>query len=124
MPIYFFTLVGAYKYGYTVGLSTAILSPIINNLLFGMPPTAVLPVILVKSVVLAIAAATVAAKSRKVSIIMLAVTVVAYQLVGSLAEWGMTSSLDKATQDLIIGWPGMLLQVVAGYLVLRYILKK
>ena len=46
LPIYFFTLIGAYKFGWKVGLLTAILSPIINSLLFGMPLPAVLPAIL------------------------------------------------------------------------------
>lgn len=36
LPIYFFTLIGAYKYGWRVGLLTAVLSPLANNLLFGM----------------------------------------------------------------------------------------
>ena len=40
LPIYFFTLIAAYKYGFTVGLLTAVLSPLVNNLLFGMPPSA------------------------------------------------------------------------------------
>lgn len=43
LPIYFFTLIGAYKYGWKVGLLTAILSPIINSLFFDMPAPAVLP---------------------------------------------------------------------------------
>ena len=37
LPIFFFTLVGAYKYGFTVGLATAVLSPIANSMLFSMP---------------------------------------------------------------------------------------
>lgn len=37
LPIYFFTLVGAYKYGWMVGLLTAVLSPMANSVLFGMP---------------------------------------------------------------------------------------
>ena len=37
LPIYFFTLVGAYKYGWRVGLLTALLSPVVNSALFGMP---------------------------------------------------------------------------------------
>lgn len=56
LPIYFFTLIGAYKFGWKVGLLTAVLSPIANSLLFGMPLPAVLPAILLKSVLLAIAA--------------------------------------------------------------------
>ena len=42
LPIYFFTLVGAYKYGWKVGLLTALLSPLCNHLLFGMPAAAML----------------------------------------------------------------------------------
>ena len=45
LPIYFFTLVAAYKYGFTVGLTTAVLSPLVNSALFGMPPAAALPII-------------------------------------------------------------------------------
>ena len=56
LPIYFFTLVGAYKYGWRVGLLTALLSPVVNSALFGMPAAAMLPVILLKSVLLAVAA--------------------------------------------------------------------
>ena len=41
LPIYFFTLIASYKYGMKVGLMTAVLSPIVNSLLFGMPPAAV-----------------------------------------------------------------------------------
>ena len=52
LPIYFFTLVGAYKYGWRVGLLTALLSPVVNSALFGMPAAAMLPVILLKSVLL------------------------------------------------------------------------
>ncbi len=56
LPIYFFTLIGAYKYGWKVGLLTAVLSPVINSLLFGMPMPVALPAILLKSILLAISA--------------------------------------------------------------------
>ena len=55
LPIYFFTLIGAYKYGWKVGLLTASLSPVINSVLFGMPMPSALPAILLKSVLLAVA---------------------------------------------------------------------
>ena len=57
LPIYFFTLIAAYKFGIRVGLLTAVLSPLANSALFGMPAAAVLPEILIKSVTLAVAAA-------------------------------------------------------------------
>ena len=89
LPIYFFTLVASYKYGVKVGLMTAVLPPVINSLFFGMPALALLPAILTKSVVLALAASFVANKTQKVSIVNLLIVVLAYQCVGTLAEWAM-----------------------------------
>ena len=34
LPIYFFTLIGAYKYGWRVGLLTAVVSPLAKSFLF------------------------------------------------------------------------------------------
>ena len=91
---------------------------------FGMPPAAMLPIILIKSVTLAAAAALIAKKSGKVSLLTVAMAVIAYQLIGSLAEWAMTGSIEAASQDIILGWPGCLIQIVGGYVMLRYLLKK
>lgn len=124
LPIYFFTLVAAYKYGFTVGLTTAVLSPLVNSALFGMPPVAALPIILIKSVTLAVAAAMIAKKTNKVTLLTVALAVIAYQLIGSLAEWAMTGAIEKASKDIILGWPGCLIQIVGGYVILRYLLKK
>lgn len=124
LPIYFFTLIGAYKYGWKVGLMTAILSPVINHLAFGMPAAAVLAPILVKSTILALAASYIASHSKKVSIALLAGVVLAYQVAGGLFEWAFTGSFAAAVQDFRLGIPGMLLQVVGGYLFIKYLLKK
>lgn len=119
LPIYFFTLIAAYRYGIVTGLATAVFSPLLNNLLFGMPPTPMLPVILIKSSLLAVAASAIAARVGRPVLWAVALTVVAYQSLGSLAEWWLTGSSAAALQDLSIGWPGMLAQVVGGYKVLR-----
>lgn len=124
LPIYFFTLIASYKFGLKVGLLTAILSPLLNNLLFGMPMAALLPVILAKSSLLAVAAAFVASRSRKVSMAHLLIVVLAYQLVGGVVEFALTSSAAMALQDFRLGFPGMLLQVVGGWAVLRYLADK
>ena len=119
LPIYFFTLVGAYKYGWKVGLLTAIASPLINSLLFGMPAQAVLPAILMKSTLLAIAAGWMAQRTHQVTILSLLGVVLAYQVAGTLGEWALTSSLATALQDFRIGLPGMALQVFGGYALLK-----
>ena len=123
LPIYFFTLIAAYKYGIRVGLLTALFSPVINHLLFGMPPVAVLPIILIKSGLLAIAAATAAHYCKKISLPMIMLAVLAYQVVGTVIEWAMLGNLHLAIQDFRIGIPGMLIQIFGGYALLRVIAK-
>ena len=124
LPIYFFTLIAAYKFGFKVGLLTAILSPLINSALFGLPPVASLPIIMIKGVLLAGAAAWVANRSKGASLLALIAVVLGYQLVGGVIEWAMTGSLASALQDWKLGYPGMILQAVGGWLVLNYLWRK
>ena len=123
LPIYFFTLVGAYKYGWQVGLLTAIASPLINSFIFGMPPAASLPGILTKSVLLALGAAWIANRFKTVNILLLLAVVLLYQTVGSLIESLIIGSFSIGFQDFRIGIPGMLLQIIGGYLLIKYIIK-
>jgi hypothetical protein len=123
LPIYFFTLIAAYKYGTGVGLLTAIASPLANSLLFGMPPTAALPVIIIKSVLLAVGAAYAARLSGKVSLLAIAAAVVAYQVIGTLVEWVIVADFFRALNDLRTGYPGLLVQIFLGYTVLKALVK-
>ncbi len=123
LPIYFFTLLASYKYGWKTGLLTAVLSPIVNSLLFGMPAMAMLPVILVKSVLLATIAGVVAKYYNKITLLSIVVVVFGYQIVGALFEWAYWTSFTAALQDLSIGLPGIALQIIGGYLLLKYVLK-
>ncbi|MDR1130189.1 MAG: ECF transporter S component [Prevotellaceae bacterium] len=123
LPIYFFTLIAAYKYGIGVGLLTAIASPLVNSLLFGMPAAAVLPVIIVKSVLLAAGAAYAAHLSGKISFLAIVAAVLVYQAVGTLVEWAVVADFSRALKDLTMGYPGLLVQIFAGYAVLRALVK-
>ena len=122
LPIYFFTLIGAYKYGWRVGLLTAVASPLLNSWLFGMPAPQVLPAILMKSVVLAAAAGFAARRFRTVTLPLMLAVVLTYQLVGTFGEWALTSSFYAAAQDFRVGLPGMALQVVGGYWFIRHLI--
>lgn len=115
LPIYFFTLVGAYKYGWRTGLLTALASPLVNAALFGMPAVTAL---------LAGAAGYAARRFNRVSVALLAAVVLFYQIVGSTGEWALTGSFTAAVQDFRIGIPGMLLQVFGGYLFIKYVIRK
>lgn len=124
LPIYFFTLVAAYKYGWRVGLLTAVCSPIVNSALFGMPPLHALPAIEVKSILLAVAAGYAAWRWQRASIVLLVGVVLFYQVVGTLVEWAMVGNFFDAAQDFRIGIPGMLLQVVGGGLIINYVIRR
>ncbi len=124
LPIYFFTLVGAYKYGWRVGLLTAIVSPLVNSFFFGMPVVAMLPGIMVKSVLLAVAAGYAAHRFRRASLWLLLAVVAFYQLAGTTFEWIMSGSLFVAAQDFRLGIPGMVVQVFGGYLFINHVTVK
>ena len=124
LPIYFFTLIGAYKYGWRVGFLTAVLSPIINSALFGMPAAAMLPIIITKSSLLAIIASLVARHRQAVTILSLVTVVLAYQVLGGIAEGLICGDMLAGVQDFRLGYPGMLLQVLGGYALLKYVLNK
>lgn len=124
LPIYFFTLVAAYKYGWRVGLLTAVASPLINSMLFGMPSAAALPAIMIKSVVLALTAGYLARRFKTISILQIIVAVIGYQLIGGLGEWALTGSLYEALQDFRIGIPGILVQIFGCWAIVRYLIKK
>ena len=124
LPIYFFTLIAAYKYGIHVGLLTAVISPLANSLLFGMPPVAVLPAIIIKSAILAVAAAMAAKHFGKVSLVGILLSILAYQVIGTGIEWGITQNFAIAIQDFRLGLPGMAIQLAGGYLVLKALAKK
>lgn len=124
LPIYFFTLVGAYKYGWKVGLLIALLSPLLNSLLFGMPAAAALPAITAKSVLLAAGAGFTAYKYRKISILALIAVVLFYQIAGTVFEWAWSGNLYGALQDFRMGIPGMLLQTAGGYLCIKHLIRR
>lgn len=123
LPIYFFTLIGAYKYGWKVGVLTALLSPLINSLLFGMPMPVALPAILTKSLLLAFAAGFAAVHYKRISIQILALVVLSYQIIGTFVEWLLVGDFFLALQDFRMGIPGMVLQVIGGFLFIKYLIR-
>lgn len=124
LPIYLFTLVAAYKYGWKAGLLTALLSPTLNHLLFGMPASAMLPAILIKSTLLVLLASYAAHRTGKASLVSLTAVVLGYQLLGSLAEWALVGHFATAMQDFRLGLPGMMLQIFGGWWILNRLLRK
>ena len=73
---------------------------------------------------LAIAAGYAASKFQKVNIALLMAVVAFYQFFGSLAEWALTGSAAAALQDVRLAIPGITLQILGGYIFIKYVLRK
>ena len=121
LPIYFFTLVGAYRFGWRVGLLTALASPMLSSLIFGMPAVAALPAITLKSALLAVIAGYAAHRFNRITIGLLLAVVLGYQTLGTLGEWAIVGDLKLALHDFRNGIPCMILQLVGGYLAITLI---
>ena len=124
LPIYFFTLIGAYKYGWRVGLITAIASPLVNSVLFGMLMVTALPSIIMKSTLLAFFAGVIASKFKNATLFLLFVTVIGYQVAGTFGEWIIKGNLYAALQDFRIGVPGLLFQIFGSWIVINKLISK
>lgn len=122
LPIEFFTLVAAWRYGLGAGLATALLSPLANHLVTGMPPTFLLPSLMFESVVLAVLASVVARKTPRLTLAALALVVVLTQLLGFGADLFLAPPM--AVSGLLLGIPGMVLQIVGGWLALKALSKQ
>ena len=110
LPIYFFTLIGAYRFGWKVGLANAIAAPLLNFATMGMPPPPVLPFVLMKGTILAFAA-DFYARRLPFSIFNVAAAVATYQLLGMGIEYLVLQDLRAAFTDLLVGYPGLLIQI-------------
>ena len=107
-PIYAFTLIAACFFGWRVALLTAVVSPLANYLLFAMPSAAMLPVVWIKSVVLALCVSKAAVCRSEWRMPLLVLSIVGTQVVGFAAEWTILGALPS----FLISLPGVVLQIV------------
>ena len=123
-PLSLVILAGAYKFGWKVGLLAALLSPLVNHYVFGQPQWSVMPVMTLKLAVLAIVAGLAAQHFKTVSLPLLIGVVLVCKAIEALGELILTGGVAATIADFTIGWPGLLLQVIGGYLIIRYLLKQ
>ncbi len=118
-PLSLVMLVGAYKFGWKAAVLAAVVSPLVNHLLTGMPAWGILPVMTVKLMILALVAGLMAQRTKKVSVLLLVAVVLGAEVLGGLGELLLTGGIAMTTADFIVGWPGLLLQVVGGFALLK-----
>jgi glucose-6-phosphate-specific signal transduction histidine kinase len=120
-PLSLVILAGAYKFGWKTGLLAALLSPVVNHVLTGMPATEMLPVMTMKLAVLAMVAGLAAQRFKTVSLPLLIGVVLVCKAIEALGELALTGGIAATIADFTIGWPGLLLQVVGTWLILKYV---
>ena len=123
-PLSLVILVAACKLGWRTALLAAVVSPLVNNIVFGMPAWGVLPIMAVKLAVLALAAGLAVQRMQRVTLPMLCGAVLLSELVGGMAELVFTGGLHATIADFTIGWPGLLLQIAGCYLIVNFIWKR
>ena len=121
LPIYFFVLIGAYKFGWKVGVITGIFSPLASFALTGMPMLAILPSVIIKGILLAIVAGFFTRNYGKLSLLNLSLIVVSYQVAGFLIVYALTHNFALSVADLVLGYPGLIIEIIGGYVLLKFI---
>lgn len=119
-PLSLVILAGAYKLGWKTGLLAAVASPLVNNLVFGMPEWGVLQVMTLKLAVLALVAGLTAQYFRRISVLLLIGVVLVSEIIGGLGELALTGGIADTVKDFTVGWPGLLLQVLGTYIIVKF----
>lgn len=122
LPIYFCTLIGSIVFGWRVGLITALVSPWLNCILFGMPAHNLVLLVTVKSVLISLCASLI--KLRNSHILSILAIVVLSQLLCLSVDWCISGNIASAWHSVVISWPGLCLQLAGGYVALRSALKR
>lgn len=123
LPIMFFTLIAAARFGVNCGMLTAVLSPLISMLLFGMPSGIMLAAVVLKSVIIALAAGLMLHKAIPFTFVNILLLVIGYQLFGFVVEGALFFGFETSWNDLLISYPGAAIQVVGLWLVMRFLNK-
>lgn len=122
-PLSLVILAGAYKFGWKTGLLAALLSPTVNHLITSMPAMEVLPVMTMKLAVLALVAGLTAQRFKTISLPLLVGVVLVTKTIECVGELVLTGGIAATIADFTIGWPGLLLQIIGTWLILKYIHK-
>lgn len=119
LPIMFFTLIAAARFGVKCGLLTAVVSPLLSMALFGMPSGIMLGAVIFKSLLIAGVIGFWQYKGYSFNILNIILLVIAYQIIGFAIEGAVFFGYATSWSDLLISWPGALVQMVTLWVVTR-----
>lgn len=118
-PLSLIIMAGAYKFGWKTGLLAALLSPSVNHLITGLPAWEVLPVMTMKLAILALVAGLVAQRFKTINLPLLIGVVLACKAIEAIGELVFTGGITATLVDFTIGWPGLILQIIGTWLIIK-----
>lgn len=121
LPIYFFVLIAWFQFWFNVALATAIFSPLISYLIIGMPAAEILPIILIKTILLALSSSYIATRIKKLNIWHIFLAVLIYQILGLAIGYFLVP--NSFLLDIQLGYPWIILQIILGFLLLIFLNK-
>jgi hypothetical protein len=119
LPIFFFTLVAGYRFGFAAGALTALASVVLNHALTGMPASEMLLTVTAKSLLIAGIGAVLASRTGRLNLALLLLAAAAMQLAGFGLDLARGGSAAVGLDQLRLGIPGVAIMGFCGYAVLR-----
>ena len=111
MPILFITFLAALRFGWAVGLLSAVASPLVSYALTGMPPGLILYVVLAQCIAIALLVGIFSKDSFRITFWQVAVVIIVYQLIAFILET-LFFSASIAFYGIWDTIPGMLIQLL------------
>jgi len=109
LPIYFFSLVAGLRYGWRCGLITALVSPLLSFWLTAMPARPIIGWVIVKSIMLGVVGGLAAGKLKNLTLTALVAVVTTQMVAGLMGNFA----------DIVVGYPGLALQILMAPVVAR-----
>lgn len=123
LPILFFTFLAAVRYGSGVALLTAVASPLVSQMLTGMPPGLILYVVMVQCVVISLLAGYFVNGKNQINPLHIVAVIAAYQFAGCLLEYLFFGNMIQIWSGFKATIPGMLIQLGFFWIYGRYIFR-
>jgi len=119
IPILFFTLLAAVRYGAACGATVALLSPLASFALVGMPAAPVLWVLMIKGAAMVGMAALLVQPGRKATLWKVAAVAVGAQIVGMALQGALLDGFTTAWNATAISWPGIAMQIAGVWAICK-----
>lgn len=122
LPIYFFTIISSYKFGWRLGILTALMSVVLNHLIIKMPTLQVMPSIMVKALLLSYLASQIAKSTKNISLKNILTIVIIYQLLGFIFDLFWFKNINIILETVYLSLPGLIIQILGTYFFIKWLL--